>query len=443
MELLPSPCSSTVSIQGGTSPDEDNFARVLTGMALQQYKIIKAVNYLEWLEGREHPSPLTDLLADQHRISLWASQAVLRPHSRFERTEVLKYFIKVIQVCPGPIMHSASAKKTPVLYQVEKLLNSVGSLEWALISGNQGPETYLWKSRQKCQEISSRDGYTILSVLLSGSRLRSLQKSVEKDGARMSTMDVCVPFLRFFLFISSAMISTVVHLRDLEKVHRSQSIFLNEDVFSLDDPRYLTENIVNFRRCRLVNIRIRNLLGFRGPPDDLVQYDPPTIGLVRIQLEDLEANGQLLQWIHERSKTLLESEQTDYENLLEEKQKAGILHPSNLSPTSMGPPHGVAGPIAATPYANVRGPNAPSSESAPASLFPIDLFHPDAAECLDDQLTDVSPHPVAGGGYSDIYRAKLNGSDVAIKVLRIWSHSGAILNEERLKKVILQKLFLI
>jgi len=98
-EPLPSPGSSTTNILGGTSPDEDNFARVLTRMTLQQYRTIKAANYLEWLEGREHSSPLTDLLADQRRISLWASQAVLRPHSRLERTEVLKYFIKVIQVC--------------------------------------------------------------------------------------------------------------------------------------------------------------------------------------------------------------------------------------------------------------------------------------------------------------------------------------------------------
>jgi len=160
-----------------------------------------------------------------------------------------------------------------------------------------------------------------------------------------------------------------------------------------------------------------------------------------MQLEDLEVNDQLLQWIHERSKTLLETERTDYENLLEEKQKAGFLPPPNVSPTSARPMHTVAGPIATTPYINVRGPTAPSNDNAPASLFPAELFHPNAAECLDDQLTDVSAHPVAGGGYSDIYRAKLNGMDVAIKVLRIWSHSGAILNEERLKKVILHNCF--
>ena len=51
--------------------------------------------------------------------------------------------------------------------------------------------------------------------------------------------------------------------------------------------------------------------------------------------------------------------------------------------------------------------------------------------CLDGKITDRSAYPVACGGFSDIWKASLNGQPVAVKILRGFAIKGSLEQKQR------------
>jgi hypothetical protein len=47
-------------------------------------------------------------------------------------------------------------------------------------------------------------------------------------------------------------------------------------------------------------------------------------------------------------------------------------------------------------------------------------------ECLVLKGVDIEGHPVARGGYGDVYRGLLHGKEIAVKVLRIYQDSDLV-----------------
>ncbi|KIJ27408.1 hypothetical protein M422DRAFT_71647 [Sphaerobolus stellatus SS14] len=350
-------------------------ASILTNIAIQLYWNIREVDYLDWIAG-ETVESISKFLDTQQRLSLWAQQAILRPHDRIERTDNVKYFIQTIEAC--------------------RKLNNF-STTWALWNGV--AESCITSLKRTYGSLDKSDKRTLDSMMILFSHGKNF-KSYREAWCNGGRGNDYVPWL-------------YVHFRDLKnygsKVHNEQTM--------------------NFQGCNRLLMYLRAMRDESIPETQLSSSDQQAVFLVKDQLKRLKVNTKLRDWIGKRSDHLREIEQMDFDDLLEEKYRTGLLARPPVGYVS------VSAFKAPRPSEEKRVPVKTRSRKDKSNKQPNNLFPPDSPRCLDDRLKGRSPHPRAAGGYSDVYHAMLGDQEVAIKVIRLFSASGENIRDEKLLEV--------